>query len=112
MEWSDAKLAQGLPMIDGRIPAVVLPAVAWVLRSEPGHQPVACDFRDDRCRGDGEGLRVASHDLAVFAWRECRIEDAATVHEHPGVLADLMERPQHRHVARVIHVETMDLRDR
>src|SRR2546426_5772896 len=112
MEWSDTKLAKGLPMIDGRIPAVVLPAVARVLRRKPGHQPVARDLRDDRCRGDGEGLRVASHDLAVLAWRERGIEDAASVDEHPVVLTDLPERAEHRHMARVIDVEAMDLRDR
>src|SRR5438132_6937352 len=111
MEWSDTKLAQGLAMIDGRIPAVVLPAVTRVLRRKPGHQPVARDLRDDRCRGDGEGLRVASHDLAVFAWRERGIENAASVDEHPVVLTDLTERAKHRDVARVIDVEAMDLRD-
>src|SRR5207302_10214152 len=46
------------------------------------------------------------------AWRERRIQDAAPIHEHPVVLADLAQRAEHRDMARVIDVEPVDLGDR
>src|SRR5688500_237595 len=105
-----AQLAQRLAVIDRRVAAVVLPAVARVLRREALHEPVARDLRDDRRGRDRERLYVALDDLGVAAGREGRVEDALAVDEHPVVLTDLPERPLHRDVARVVDVQPVDLR--
>ncbi len=104
--------AQRRAVVDRRIPAVVLPAVARVLAGETRHETVARHLRDDRRGRDGEALRVAPHDLTVTSRRECGIEDATPVDEHPVVLADLSQRARHRDVAGVIDVEAVYLRHR
>src|SRR5205823_2505241 len=106
------KIAERLAMIDGRITAVVFPAVAGVLHCELRHEAVARDLRDDRRCSDRERFRVAPHDLRVPSRGERRIEDATPVDEDPVVLADLAQRAQHRNMTRVIDVEAMDLRER
>src|SRR5258708_6665409 len=99
-------------MVDRRVPAVVLPAIAGIARGELLHQSVARDLRDDRGRGDGEALGVALHDLGMPARGEGRVDDLASVDEHVVVVADLAERALHRDVARVIDVQPVDLGDR
>src|SRR6267378_420824 len=112
MERRDPELAQRLAVIDGRVAAVVLPAVTGVLRRELLHEAVAGDLRDDRRGGDRERLRVALDYLGGLARRESRIEDAPPVDEDPVVLTDLTQRSHHGDVTRVIDVEAMDLGER
>ncbi len=98
-------------MVDGRIAAVVLPAVSRIARGELRHEIVPRHLRDDGRRRYRERPRIALDHLGVLPRREGRVEDAATVDEDVVVLADLPERALHGDVARVIDVQPVDLRD-
>ncbi len=109
MERREAHPADGLAVIAGGVPLVVLPAVARVARGEPGHHPVANDLRHDRRAGDRVDLRIAVDDLRVRPDLGLEAGDPIAIDQHVLVTTEAGDRASHREVGRVVDVEPVDL---
>ena len=105
------KASDRLPVLEGRIALVPLPAVAGISDRQHGHHPIADHLCHHGGAGDRVGLCVPVDDRRIWPYLRLEPGDPVPIHEDVIMATQSRNRPTHGEMGRVVDVQAVDLTD-